>query len=45
MVGQDPWCESKELFKTHLESLEETLLYKTTVVNQTAAELDIFLVT
>ena len=39
MVGQDPWCESKALFNTHLESLEDTSLYKTTVVNRTAAEL------
>ena len=31
MVGQDPWYESQELFKTHLESLEETSLYKTIV--------------
>ena len=26
MVGQEPWCESKALFNTHLESLEDTSL-------------------
>ena len=38
-VSQDPWNDSSEEFKAHLDSLEEDAMYKALYDNQTEMEV------
>ena len=39
-AGQDPWFDWDEVFKAHLDSLEQDALYKKLIDNQRGADLD-----